>query len=219
MTHAANLSHGLGPGLTATKVAPAPTISEMEPPRVASRGRIEGLRLVFELSPVGMCVTESRVITLCNPAFEAMFGYEPGELVEMPLAPLYPSHEEYVHIGTMAFEVMRSEAVFSDERIMKRRDHALFWCHVVGRAMDRGDPFTCAVWMFEDISRQRHVPGELTTREREVARQLMAGGTSKEIARLLDISPRTVEMHRARLMKKLGASNHAQLVKRLLGAH
>ena len=54
-------------------------------------------------------------------------------------------------------------------------------------------------------------------REREIARQLMTGSTSKQIARVLGISPRTVEAHRARLMKKLGASNHGELVARLIG--
>lgn len=45
----------------------------------------------------------------------------------------------------------------------------------------------------------------LTPREREVLVQVAAGKTSKEIARLLGISPRTVEVHRARIMEKLEA--------------
>ncbi len=45
----------------------------------------------------------------------------------------------------------------------------------------------------------------LTPREREVLAQVIAGRTSKEIARALGISPRTVETHRSRIMEKLGA--------------
>ena len=59
--------------------------------------------------------------------------------------------------------------------------------------------------------------GRLTLREREIAQQMLTGGTSKQIARLLAISPRTVEAHRARLMKKLGAANHGELIARLAG--
>ena len=52
---------------------------------------VEALQLAFDLSPVGMCVTEDRVVTLCNQAFGEMFGYGEGELHGKPLAPLYPS--------------------------------------------------------------------------------------------------------------------------------
>ncbi len=178
---------------------------------------LQALQLAFELSPVGMCVTAQRQVTLCNPAFGQMFGYQADELLGQPLAPLYPSHEEYVHVGNLGLPVMREVGTYGDERIMKRRDGSLFWCHVVGRALDRSDPFACAVWMFEDISRRRPMVGRLTLREREIAQQMLTGGTSKQIARLLAISPRTVEAHRARLMKKLGAANHGELIARLAG--
>lgn len=53
---------------------------------------------------------------------------------------------------------------------------------------------------------------QLTGREEEVLAQWIAGGTSKEIARRLQISPRTVELHRSKIMKKLRAKNSAQIV-------
>lgn len=188
-------------------------MSEPREPRA-----VDALRLAFDLAPVGMCVTEERVVVLCNPAFGQMFGYAPEELAGQPLAPLYPSEDEYLHIGRLGLPVMQDQGTYGDERIMKRRDGSLFWCHVVGRALDRARPFAQAVWMFEDISPRRRVAGGLTAREREVAQHLVAGGTSKQIARHLGLSPRTVEAHRARLMKKLGAATHGELVARLVGA-
>jgi len=53
----------------------------------------------------------------------------------------------------------------------------------------------------------------LTPREREIARFAASGATSKEIAAKLDISPRTVEKHRADLMRKLGLRDVASLVR------
>lgn len=52
----------------------------------------------------------------------------------------------------------------------------------------------------------------LTPRERVVLAQLVRGATSKEAGRALSISPRTVEFHRANIMKKLGARNLVELV-------
>jgi DNA-binding NarL/FixJ family response regulator len=55
--------------------------------------------------------------------------------------------------------------------------------------------------------------GALTTREREVMQLAAEGHTSGEIAQRLVISPRTVEMHRANMMQKLGLHSHADLVR------
>ncbi|MDB5702773.1 MAG: fixJ [Sphingomonadales bacterium] len=53
----------------------------------------------------------------------------------------------------------------------------------------------------------------LTPREREVLDRIVAGDTSKEIARTFHGSPRTVEVHRSRVLAKLGARNVADAVR------
>ena len=58
----------------------------------------------------------------------------------------------------------------------------------------------------------------LTPREREVLAQIVAGASNKEAGRTLGISPRTIEVHRARIMDKLGAKNAADLVRSCCGA-
>ncbi|MXN65901.1 response regulator [Stappia sp. GBMRC 2046] len=57
---------------------------------------------------------------------------------------------------------------------------------------------------------------QLTPREREVLEQITAGASNKEAGRVLGISPRTIEVHRARIMEKLGARNAADLVRIVL---
>jgi two-component system, LuxR family, response regulator FixJ len=54
---------------------------------------------------------------------------------------------------------------------------------------------------------------QLTPREREVAALIADGASNKEAGRRLGISPRTVELHRAHIMEKLGARNAADLVR------
>lgn len=55
--------------------------------------------------------------------------------------------------------------------------------------------------------------GRLTSREREVLDQAARGLHAKEIAVALGISPRTVEVHKTRVMEKLGVRNVAELVR------
>jgi two-component system, NarL family, response regulator NreC len=69
---------------------------------------------------------------------------------------------------------------------------------------------------------ESYVPGQakmpdryesLTAREREVLQLAAAGSTNSKIAERLSISPRTVETHRANLMRKLGLANQSDLVR------
>jgi FixJ family two-component response regulator len=65
-----------------------------------------------------------------------------------------------------------------------------------------------------------HFPGRepLTRREREVLEQFTGGASNKEAGRTLGISPRTIEDHRANIMKKLGARNAADLIRIVMTA-
>ena len=65
-----------------------------------------------------------------------------------------------------------------------------------------------------------HFPGRepLTRREREVLEQFTSGASNKEAGRQLGISPRTIEDHRANIMKKLGARNAADLIRIVMTA-
>lgn len=173
--------------------------------------------MIFERAPVGLCVSEQRIIRTCNLELAAMFGHTSAALTGQSLSILYPSADEFERTGARIAPILNRQGFYSDERIMKRADGELFWCHVTGRALSRDDPHASGIWTFEDLSSRRPVTAELSAREREVAALLVEGKTSKLIAKQLGLSPRTVEMHRARLMKKFAASTSSELVNRLLG--
>ena len=92
----------------------------------------------------------------------------------------------------------------------------LFWCHVSGRALDPAQPHAAGIWAFEDLSAKRKLTVDFTAREREIAALLIDGLTSKLIGKRLGISPRTVDVYRARLMRKVGAATTPDLVHKLL---
>ncbi|MDV7142388.1 LuxR C-terminal-related transcriptional regulator [Tropicimonas sp. TH_r6] len=170
--------------------------------------------LAFAYAPVGLVVTENRVIRDCNHAFSEMFGYHPDELKDCVFSILYPSDEEFDNVRDRGVKQLRETNTYWDERIMARKDGTLFWCRVRGHSFTPERPLQRAVWSFADLSEIRPYR-DLTRREREIVSYLADGLTSKEIALKLDLSYRTVEVYRAKLLKKFGASNSNALFQAL----
>ena len=65
----------------------------------------------------------------------------------------------------------------------------------------------------EAEERRRAASDPLSEREQEILRLLALGHTNQEIAKMLYISVRTAETHRAHVMQKLGLSSRAELVR------
>lgn len=80
---------------------------------------------------------------------------------------------------------------------------------VVHRAVDLDGRIKKEHEQFEDLEARLN---RLSGREKQVASYIACGYTSKEIAKLLSVSPRTVEAHRARVMIKVRADCLAHLV-------
>ena len=177
-------------------------------------------RLAFDLSPVGLVLSRNRTMVDCNQRVCEMFGATREQLVGQSFLILYPSADEYERTGARIAPLLNRNGSYADDRIMKRVDGRFkgetFWCHVTGRALNRDAPHESGIWSFEDLSARRPVKAELTPREREVAASLLDGLTSKEIGKSLAISHRTVEIYRARLMRKFKASTTADLVHKLM---
>ena len=107
----------------------------------------------------------------------------------------------------MAVEAMKLGAVdfiekpFSDEVLVAAVEAAL--------APPRGEPRDQA-WA-ERLA-------NLSSRERQVLEGLVRGEPNKEIARNLGISPRTIEIYRAKVMTKMGADSFAELIRLAIAA-
>jgi DNA-binding NarL/FixJ family response regulator len=64
----------------------------------------------------------------------------------------------------------------------------------------------------ERVNRRDSTQFELTPRQREVLQLIVEGRSSKEVAEILHVSPRTVEFHKYRMMEALGLRSTAELV-------
>ena len=177
-------------------------------------------RLAFEMAPVGLALSRNRTMIDCNQHLCEMFGATPEQLIGQSFQVLYPSAAEFERTGARIAPILNRHGTYADDRIMKRLDGRFkgetFWCHVSGRALNQAAPHEAGIWTFEDMSAKRPVQVGLTAREREVGALLLDGLSSKEIGRLLGISHRTVEIYRARLMRKYQASNTGDLVHKLM---
>ena len=191
----------------------------------ASEGPLAALdyRHAFDLAPIGLVLSRQRLMLDCNRELLAMFGAEREQLIGRSFEILYPTADEFERTGMRIAAQLDARGHYADERVMKRvgpahgaRGGELFWCHVSGRALDPRQPHAQGIWAFEDLSSRRVLTLVLTPREREVAALLIEGLTSKLIGRRLSISPRTVDIYRARLMRKTGAATTPELVNRLL---
>lgn len=177
-------------------------------------------RTAFEQAPIGLVLSRERRIVDCNLHLLAMFGAERSALVGHSFELLYPTPAEFERTGQRISASLDATGRYSDERVMKRvagpRAGELFWCHVSGRALDPAHPHAAGIWAFEDLSSRRVLKVDFTAREREISALLIEGLTSKLIGRRLGISPRTVDVYRARLMRKVGAVSTPDLVNKLL---
>lgn len=172
--------------------------------------------LAFWESPAPQMVSKDRVIVDCNKSFARLFGYERKELLNQPVLKLYPSSADYYAIGDRCFRWLQNNVSYEDERFMQNKNKEIFWARARGITLTPESPYALMVWSFERIHNSLERTTDLTPREREISGYIVNGLTCKEAAQELGISHRTVELHRGKLMKKLGAKNTAELVSKII---
>lgn len=153
-----------------------------------------------------------------NLRAEAVFGWTMAELRGQSIRLLYPGQTDYQVIGERARRAMETNPVYRDERFMRRKEGEVVWMEGRGTALDARDPQKLAVWTYRPIETDRPGPHGLTAAEGRVARYLVNGFTSKEIAAALGSSPRTIEVHRANMIRKFKVRNSIELIGLLLAS-
>ncbi len=111
----------------------------------------------------------------------------------------------------MAVQAMEAGAVGFIEKPF--REQVLL--DAVRRALEKGEQVRRSR---EQIEMTRGLLATLTAREREVLDLVMQGKPSKEIGQQLNLSHKTVDFHRSRLMEKLQVANVVSLVRKVMAA-
>lgn len=176
--------------------------------------------LAFRESPVAHVMVRYRRIVEVNAAVERLFGYRRADLIGRSAQRLYPSITDFKRLGEACETQMRQTGAihWEDERFMQTSAPEVFWARARGTTLSPEDPFALMIWTFDRIEGPQYRSVRLTPREREIAPLIGQGMTSRMIGEQLGISGRTVETHRARLMKKFGVKNTAELVSQIVVA-
>ncbi len=111
--------------------------------------------LILDNATVGISFVRNRVYQRCNPRLEEMFGYEPGEMLGRSTEIVYPSREAFEQAGKDRYARLAAAETVTEERQVRRKDGSLFWCKVVGRAIDPAHPHEGSIWIYDDVTAER----------------------------------------------------------------
>lgn len=124
---------------------------------------------ILDNASVGIAFTRNRRFELANARFEEMFRWPRGTIRGQPGSVVWPSADDYDEVGRIAGPKLGRGEPVEMERLMRRRDGTLFWCHVHARAVDRAEPATGGtIWIAEDVT-ERRAAAEALAKAKEAA--------------------------------------------------
>ncbi|HEY5900292.1 MAG TPA: PAS domain S-box protein [Burkholderiales bacterium] len=131
--------------------------------------------LILDNATVGIVFLRERSFQRCNPRFEQMFGWGPGELIGQSTRAIYASDAD--HQADDAFYAdLQSGHSISVERRYRRKDGSLFWCKIVGKAIDRSQPLAGSIWIYDDVTAE-HAARESLEASRDALERAVAERT------------------------------------------
>jgi diguanylate cyclase (GGDEF)-like protein/PAS domain S-box-containing protein len=133
--------------------------------------------LILDNATVGISFLRNRVYQRCNPRFEEMFGYGPAELIGRSTEVIYPDKDSWKADAAWYEQMQRGEAV-SAERQYRRKDGSVFWCKLVGKAIDAARPHDGSIWIYDDVTAE-HAARESLQASRDALERAVAERTAE----------------------------------------
>lgn len=119
-------------------------------------------QLILDNVVVGLAVFRNRNFIACNPYFERLLGYGPGELIGQSARVIHRSEEHFLERGRKIYQAISEGKNFTEEEAFLAKDGNLVWLHVTGRASDPSQPAAePSVWIFVDLSDRRRAEEEI----------------------------------------------------------
>ena len=142
-------------------------------------------QIILDNIAAGIGYFVDRTIIWSNKALNRMFGFEVDGLNGRDTLEFYPDRETYRRVGREAYAVVNSGETFNTEVQMKKQDGTLFWCNIVGQAVNRDNPEEGSIWMLQDVSEMKAARQELVKIEKLESVGILAGGIAHDFNNLL----------------------------------
>ncbi len=118
------------------------------------RSALAEQELILDNATIGIAFIRDRVYQRVNPRLHEMFGYAPGEMVGKSSEIIFPTKKAF-NAAAARYKVLAEGRSITDELQLRDKDGGLFWCKVVGKAIDPARPHDGSIWIYEDITHER----------------------------------------------------------------
>ena len=85
-------------------------------------------QLAFDSAPIGVVLTENRIIRTCNTMFCDMTGFRMEELVDQSCRILYSSEAEFDRVRDIGIQALSKGEPYSDLRLLPCSNGEVVWC-------------------------------------------------------------------------------------------
>ena len=188
----------------------------------------DGFELTFDNVAEGVLLIDlkTRRPMTGNSALCKMLGCQRESFEDLKLEDIYPQ-EASIHIIEQIEGQLDGKPSFAYSVPIKKHDGGILFSDITLVPLTLADSkYIMSVFretsLKSECARQQDVSDDslenlhLTATEVNVLKLIIKGMSNKEIAHLLHRSPRTIENHRAHLMKKLDVNNSIELVRRVI---
>ncbi|MDD5249564.1 MAG: EAL domain-containing protein [Rhodocyclaceae bacterium] len=117
--------------------------------------------MIFDNAAVGILFVRNRHVQRCNRRLEEIFGWRAGELVGRSTRVFFVGENDYLVLGTQAYDVILRGLVFIGEQRVVKKDGTPFWVRLTGRRVGGDSHNFDVIWIFEDITERRQAQEDL----------------------------------------------------------
>ena len=143
-------------------------ISERKRAEEAISRALSERNTILETALVGIILIKNRRVVWANSKMEEIFRCEKQELIGEVTEKLYSSFSEYEEIRKRAHPLMIKGETYRTELLMMRKDDSPFWCSIMGRVVEPGEPQKGSIWIIEDITGRKEAEDALRESERSL---------------------------------------------------
>lgn len=144
---------------------------------------LQQLQTILNNAQAGIGFLKDRKFVWINHSMEKMFGYKMSEVSKKSTEIFYPTREDYEQTGLEAYPQLADGKPFEVERLMKRKNGRMFWCHLRGMAVNPRDMSKGSIWTLMDIDNRKAAEQALLELNSNLAEQVsreIVSGMEKE---------------------------------------